>query len=318
MKKYLCLAFIFVFISISHAQVWYFGVIADTQSYRKEQIGVSVEHLTQISKRLLEHEIELVLVVGDLIGGDSAGTYHLIKKQYMTWKSVMKPLYDAGIDIYPIRGNHDKSAKAFREFFPALPKNGPDGFWESDKQKGLTYWFEKNNAVFIGLDMYTARKPDIDFEWLENVLKPNQGKHVFIYGHEPIFGRIHEGIYDDRFYRVHKRRKFASLLYRYGIPLFFVGHDHIHCRTAITDEKGNLLTQQIMCAPAGKKTYPEERWRKPLEQETILNYHIGKIGYYIVRIDNTSATVNFFSKDFNQSSEWELMDSYSYDLPINE
>jgi DNA repair exonuclease SbcCD nuclease subunit len=40
-------------------------------------------------------------------GSDNIWVY---KEQLNSWKAIMKPLYDAGIPIYVIRGNHEAAS----------------------------------------------------------------------------------------------------------------------------------------------------------------------------------------------------------------
>ena len=86
-----------------------------------------------------------VLEAGDLVSSGSQPAFD-------AWKSAMSPVYNAGIGVYPVMGNHDvNDVSAFiNTFGPSLPDNGPAG--EVDRTFSFTY----NNALVLGLDTYAT------------------------------------------------------------------------------------------------------------------------------------------------------------------
>ena len=81
----------------------------------------------------------------------------------------MQPVYDAGIGVYPCRGNHDAfgvkpavdptgalSKAGWDNVFTgpyALPGNGPSG------EENITFSFTRENVFVLGLDNYGTHPP---------------------------------------------------------------------------------------------------------------------------------------------------------------
>ena len=107
-----------------------------------------------------------------------------MQNQLRAWQSTMAPLFDAGVGVYPVRGNHEAdvpgSTTAWSAAFTgryALPANGPTG------ETGLTYSFTAKNALFVGLDEY-VNLHRVNQAWLDAQLAANTSPHVFVFGHE--------------------------------------------------------------------------------------------------------------------------------------
>src|SRR4030043_2383627 len=98
---------------------------------------------------------------------------------------------------YIVVGNHDAEKEENMEYLRNTPKGdgthtinkGPSGCEET------TYSFDRFDAHFVVLNLYYDGKSDrtLDgivvpelLEWLENDLKQNDKKIIFVFGHEPI------------------------------------------------------------------------------------------------------------------------------------
>ncbi|MCK5077327.1 MAG: metallophosphoesterase [Calditrichia bacterium] len=146
---------------------------------------------------------------------------------------------------YTVIGNHeieDNDDMVFlREYnkngtaLPNVVKKGPEGCEET------TYSFDWENCHFIALNQYYDGKSDVGtdgdivpelFKWLEDDLSANSKKHIFVFGHEPIFpmpdmdnGRVRH--YDDCLNKyMDNNIAFLQLLRKYNVIAYICGHTH--------------------------------------------------------------------------------------------
>jgi hypothetical protein len=116
---------------------------------------------------MVKEGVELVIFPGDLVNGWFYISTPYVD-QFATWRKAMAPVYDAGIKVYPVRGNHENGPPyplinfpwppdvnatpvivpiaelkaAYRTAFTDawIPANGPAG------EEGYTYSFVYKNA----------------------------------------------------------------------------------------------------------------------------------------------------------------------------
>ncbi|MDR3236999.1 MAG: metallophosphoesterase [Spirochaetia bacterium] len=306
--------------------VWSFAVISDTQGSHEIEDCINTPVLEKIAADIVKEKPEIVLVLGDLVNGWIRNYGKDYKDQYAEWKSLMKPVYDAKIEVYPIRGNHDdgperfvlkplpaklepkpgsleKLRKAYRDAFKEytyIPLNGPKG------EEGYEYSFEHKNAFFIGMDLYNSGQHRVNQDWVANELAKNKQQHVFIYGHEPAFELIHA---DNLSYYPDERDLFWDTIGKAGCRLYFCGHDHVYNRSLIPDSSGNKIRQLVAGTGGGKL----RKWDGVYKNKRVKGeYHNQDFhGYAIVTVDGAKVTVNW--KALNESNgSWKLMDSFSY------
>ena len=272
---------------------WRFIVTGDSRS-SGEHNGVNVPILTEIANEIVKRDVDFVLLSGDLVVGSRE--QEEIQSQLTTWMDVMKPVYDAGIGVYPIRGNHDTGgtttsaeSTAWNNIFTgafALPGNGPEN------EKNLTYSFTHKNALIIGLEQYGIERHTINQKWFEEQLSENTKPHIFVYGHAPAFEVHHKDCLDDH---PEKRDEFAAALEKAGGRLYFAGHDHFYDHAAANNDfyPDNDIHQFIVGtagAPLRDKNvdtpYPGQNTSYTL---TNLKY-ASKFGYLIVAINGLEVT----------------------------
>src|SRR5665647_3300676 len=89
---------------------WSFAVLCDTRgdndSANLSKSGVNEVVLDSMARDIVKEGAELVIVSGDLVNG----WFYISTRyadQFATWRKVMAPVYDAGIKVYPVRGNHE-------------------------------------------------------------------------------------------------------------------------------------------------------------------------------------------------------------------
>lgn len=170
---------------------WRFIVTGDS---RGDKNSVNTAILGELAAEIVKKQVDFVLFSGDLVYGhvDQAA----MDSQFKTWQDTMQPVYDAGIGVYVVRGNHDLGDppgitawnNVFKDKF-SLPANGPAG------EKNLTYSFRHKNAFIVGVDEY-AQLGRVNQGWLDAQFAANMEPHVFIFGHEPAFEAAHEGCLD--------------------------------------------------------------------------------------------------------------------------
>ena len=131
------------------ASPWKFAVLSDINY--AEGLDVAALALEFLASDIKNQGVDLVIFPGDMIASDD--NIRDYKEPLDSWKAMMKPLYDEGIPIYVIRGDHEAesimsvNSDLWLNEFPAL-KNlaSPDG--------GFTYSFGHKNAKFVGFDQY--------------------------------------------------------------------------------------------------------------------------------------------------------------------
>lgn len=151
------------------AEPWRFVVTGDSygtsQSY--DEKGVNTLILGELVDEILSHDVECVLFPGDLVMGEKGNKTYDMETQLTTWINTMGPLYDAGVKVYPVRGNHDTETESglgpWNNIFSdeyALPDNGPEN------EKNLTFSAMHNNALIVGLDLYVDHHK-VNQDWLD-------------------------------------------------------------------------------------------------------------------------------------------------------
>jgi len=272
---------------------WRFIVTGDSRS-DGELNGVNVPILTEIANEILKREVDFVLLSGDLVVGSR--DQEEIQSQLNTWIDVMRPVYNAGIGVYPIRGNHDTGGTktsdesiAWNNIFSgqfALPNNGPEN------EKNLTYSFSHKNAFILGLEQYGSERHTINQKWLERQLAANTKPHIFVYGHAPAFEVNHKDCLDDH---PEERDSFIAALENAGARLYFAGHDHLYDHTCANNDfnPDNDIHQFIVGttgAPLRNKNldklYPGQN-----TSYTLTNLHYAsRFGYMIVAVKGLEVT----------------------------
>lgn len=309
---------------------WTFAVISDTQGDNKDadhKTCMNDAVLGAIAEDIAKEKPDLVLVAGDLVNGwfRNGGTDY--DTQYANWKKAMSPVYQAGIKVYPIRGNHDSGperlalpplpahlepppdtvhrlTETFRKHFADNPQNGPT------EEKGLTYSFVHKNAFFIGMDQFAGNQHKVHQAWLDGQLESNRHPHLFVYGHEPAFGANHK---DNLGFFPKERDAFWNSLGRAGGNLYFCGHDHFYNRALIPDDAGHPIRQIIVGTGGGVlKKWPGRYHDERAQGE----YHNDKHqGYILVTVEGARVTVRWKVLIKRETpADWQNLDVFTYHI----
>ncbi|TET38438.1 MAG: metallophosphoesterase [Planctomycetota bacterium] len=279
---------------------WRFAVVGDTHV-----TVTSSEIPAEIVQSILNDNVKLVVVPGDLANAGKACSAVQFEEQLNAWLAVMAPLYAAGIDVYPVRGNHENDVTAhlavWQNIFSgsyALPGNGPAG------ETGLTYSFTVNNALFIGVDqyatMYTVNQTWLDQQFADNSTRP----HVFVFAHEPAFKVFHQVGFHEY---VAGRDAFWSSMSNAGVRVFFCGHEHLYDLARIDDGDGNESNDVYQCASGagGGPLHDKHNYNGNNSIYTPIQlHHAVEFGYVLVEVsgvtnDDLDVTLTWKQRTFD-------------------
>ena len=277
---------------------WRFIVTGDS---RDTENGFNEEVLPRLVEAILnEHHayaIDLVIFLGDMVYSTAD-----IRSELLGWRDAMQPVYDAGIAVYAVRGNHELSCPVacWQEVFSgpyALPDNGPEG------ETGLTYSFSHRNAFFVGFDNYSGNK--VNLRWVENELKTNTRAHVFPFAHEPAFAVYHSDCLDEY---PEKRDRFWASLEQAGARVYLCGHDHFFDHARVNDKDGNSENDihQYIVGTAGGPIYsfspPYSGNNSGMSVEQI--DHAETYGFVLVEVENLEVTLTWMPLDDGAGPSW--------------
>ncbi len=263
-----------------------FAVVGDS---RGADNGVNTAILREIAAALIADSVEFVLFPGDLVNG--SGDSATLESQLLNWRTIMQPVYDAGIGVYPCRGNHDAgNVGAWNHVLSgpyALPDNGPVG------EKNLTFSFQLRNVFVAGLDQY-VRSSRVNLAWLNAQLAASSQPYVFVFAHSPAFAVDHADCLDDYpSQRDSLWRTIAAARER----VFFAGHDHFFNHARIDDrdgDPGNDVHQYVV----GSAGAPLKDWNGRYDGINSLwtprlIFHEKQYGYLIVDIVDDQMTITW-------------------------
>lgn len=280
---------------IGLSQSWKFVAMGDTRGASSID-PINVPILTEIANEIVRQNAEFVIVVGDLV---YSGAY----TPFYNWKDIMSPVYQAGIPVMPVLGNHDTSdINSYLQLFKNdVPTNGPAG------EKYRTFAFYHKNVLMIGMDNYVT-SARVNQTWLNTVLSQNTLPHIFVYAHQPAFKVNHADCMDD--YPAN-RDTFWNSLISSGCKIYFCGHDHMYDRL-----KAGGIYQMIVGnggAPLHTGNYAYDgnnsSWA-PVRQ-----YHSAVYGYSLITINNLTVTIQSYERQ--SAGVYMVKDNWSYSIPSN-
>lgn len=281
-----------------------------TGDSRGDDNGVNTVILGEIAQEIISKRAEFVLVLGDLVTGGNCDQATL-QSQLMTWRDVMQPVYDAGIAVYPIRGNHDlgypEDRTAWDNVFSgeyALPANGPVD------EVGLTYSVSRRDVLVLALDQYVDLHR-VNQSWIDSQMATNTKPHVFVCGHVPAFKVQHLECLGDY---PGQRDAFWRSLENAGCRIYFCAHDHFYDHAIIDDGDGNPGNDisQYLIGTAGAplraylRSYDGDNSGYTVNQR----HHEKCYGYVLVELDASDMKLTWFGRD-DSTGEYSEGDSYS-------
>lgn len=261
--------------SFAQFPVWKFIAVGDTRgSSSTDPINVTI--LSELAQEIVQQQAEFVIVPGDLV---YAGSQPL----FQNWKDIMAPVYQAGIQVFPVLGNHDASdiLSYLNLFKNDIPTNGPPG------ETYRTFAFYNKNVLIVGMDNYVSPHR-INQTWLNQVFAQNTLPHIFVFAHEPAFKANHTDCMDD--YPTN-RDAFWNSLINSGCKIYFCGHDHFYDRL----KAGGIY--QMIVGMGGAPFHTSYSYNGSNSSWNPVNqYHAAVYGYTLVTINNLTVTVEFYKR----------------------
>jgi len=250
--------------------------------------GINVTILSEMVQAVLAENVDFIVFPGDLIYGSSDSA--TLQSELMQWQTVVQPLYDAGIGVYPCRGNHDAHNKNVWDIVfsgqYALPGNGPNG------EENVTFSVIKNNVMAIGVDEYVTSHR-VNQTWLDSLFTVNMVPHVFIFGHEPAFKVRHWDCLDDY---PDDRNTFWNSLAAEGGRVYFCGHDHFYDHVRLDDGDGDTTNDvhQVLVGTAGAPLRSDDSYNGNngswMPQRV---HHEQEYGYVLVEVTGLDVTLTW-------------------------
>lgn len=309
------------------AEPWSFGVISDTQwqtSDDRADKGVAAEIIDDVNQHFIAAGVRFVVAVGDVTnnGGSRPDELDIRAKHNAA-------LAAAGIRFFPVRGNHESTLAAAKQFgiaFPNLP--GTPGFQPGDGYgdasspdlpglAGLSYAFSYRDATLVLIDQFTQDDGSEkgrgyplteQLPWLRQTLESSHaaGRHGFVFAHKNLLGQNHKDTLfgspsgkDDPGDKEPERRalitEFIQALADHGARYYLCGHDHIYHRAVVEapDPAVDATVQQIIAGSCSHKFYnphpPYSAHEHPLAQQR------NEVGYLIITVDGPRVTARYYS-----------------------
>jgi hypothetical protein len=310
---------------------WTFAVVCDTRGDNNNNTtnksGINDVIVKLIARSVADEKCDLLIFPGDIVNGWCQNGSTTYAKQFENWKRAMGPVYEAGIKVYTVRGNHEDGPlepwenppypyipssdpalkEAYLEAFEGnlseygLKDSGPEG------EEYLTYSFEHENALFIGLDQY-VRPHRVNQAWLDEQLENNSKPYVFVFGHEPAFKVKHN---DSLAVYTKERDAFWKSIGKAGCRMYFCGHDHFYNRARIRDESGaGIEIQQVLAGSCGAP-FPSESWNGSYNDSSVeLEYfNDTDYGYVLVTVYEDHADAEW------GALTWTPLDEFTITTP---
>jgi 3',5'-cyclic AMP phosphodiesterase CpdA len=262
--------------SVSLAEPWSFGVMADTQWKSNLDGGnpnsVAVGIINQLNTQFIGAGVKFVVQVGDITDNGSNAALD-------TRAAAAQALYDAGIGYYPLRGNHESSQVAatyFQTKFQQTQGQGSYVFGASNfsspflQLNGLSYSFDYGgNARLVLLDQFTRTDGTNNTGGTDNNIIDQQdwigaslaGKpadsHAFVFAHKGLITENHTDILfgADPSSNPAAQNAFIASLFNNGVRYFMGGHDHMHNRAIVKSPDGLSTVQNIIGSSNSYKFY---------------------------------------------------------------
>jgi hypothetical protein len=262
---------------------WKFMVVGDTRGTSStDQINTTI--VQELATEIVSQNPAFVLVPGDLV-------YSGTLAAFQGWKELMAPVYQRGIGVYPVIGNHDANdPSSFAQTFGStLPDNGPSG------EVNRTYAIAYDNVLILGLDTY-VNVGRVNQPWIDSMLAAHPYPHVFTFGHMPAFKANHTDCLDD--YPA-QRDAFWNSLRNAGARVYFCGHDHFYDHMRVGDGDGDLNNDvhQLIVGGGGAPLtggYAYDGANTAWTPAGI--YHDMQYGYAVVAVSGLNITITYFHR----------------------
>lgn len=179
--------------------------------------GAEVSEYTIHEAMKKRDHISFVFDTGDMI--DTGGNSEIWDKMFSMKKTLLE------LPLISTTGNHELYVNGtaqwdnrFHAAYNALPKNGVE------KKVGTSCYYYYNDVLFIIFENVSATSYDLQYAWMENLLKDarenNRAKLVIAACHAPIQSESASDSKNDR------DPKIMELFEKYAVDLVLTGHYH--------------------------------------------------------------------------------------------
>jgi hypothetical protein len=286
----------------AQSQKWKFLVYGDTRG-ASASIPINTNILAELAQATTNTTPKpaFVLVPGDLVYSGNLADFR-------GWTNIMAPVYQAGIEVFPVLGNHDiADVPGWTTVFgPNIPDNGPAG------EINRTYYVIRSNVLVANMDNYVV-DGRCNTTWLTDVLRTNDYLHAFVMGHEPAFKANHTDCLDD--YPA-ARDVFWNILSNAACRVYFCGHDHFYDHLRANDQDGdpsNDIHQMIVGSGGAPfhTTFAYDGVNSIWTPTPV--HHAMTNGYVAVEIDGPVATLTWYRRT-TPNNYVATSDVFSYSL----
>ncbi len=287
--------------TLAQTTKWRFIAVGDTRGASSAD-PVNSTILGELTDQIVSQQAEFVIVPGDLVYSGSLANFQI-------WTNAMSKVYQAGIGVYPVLGNHDATdATSFRQVIGQhLPDNGPAG------EVNRTYAFSCANVLVLALDTY-VNPGRVNQSWVDSVLAANTFPHVFAFGHMPAFKANHADCLDD--YSA-ERDAFWTSLRNAGARVYFCGHDHFYDHMRVYDGDGNADNDvhQLIVGGGGAPLYTSYAYDGVNSVWAPGNvFHENQYGYTLVEVDGLTITLTAYHRT-GPNAYAPSGDAWTYTVP---
>ncbi len=305
---------------------WSFAMLGDTRGDRTNTTTGVSPHLHAIAEKIATLSPDLVLACGDLVNGNDVPSGSPLEDyalQFDHWKTSMSPVFnyttDAGIPIYPVRGNHENcdhegptvhalKTAYYNAFVDYVTLNGPNTVSSGD-QRGFSYSFGYSNTTFVVADQYFYYNQtdlegyhELDRAWVTQQFEQANSAYKVFMAHEPIFQTEGTGE-GERFFGTNAaglevRADFWNALGTNGVQLYLTGHIHNETVARTTNEYGNAIIQ-LMAGNGGAPVDPVGADYEPGVEMLYTNAHYG---FSLATVKANEMTIEYYSLHTNDNS----------------
>ncbi len=288
---------------IAPAAPWKFLVFGDSRGTDANN-QINTNTLAELARATVAEKPAFVLFPGDLVASGTQAAFE-------QWTNLMAPVYQAGIRVYPVMGNHDAAdVPGFIHVFGAsVPSNGPAG------EIARTYSFVYSNALFLALDVYvTDHTLRVNQDWVDAVLGTNRQQHVFAMSHVPAFKVLHTDCLDDY---APERNRFWTSLTNAHCRMYLCGHDHFFDHLRVDDSGGqtNNDVHQFIVGTAGAPLAADGLYdglNAPWTPTRV--YHEEQYGYLSVQVDGDNVSSTWYHR-VRKNTYRATTDTLAYTVP---
>ena len=305
MKKGVVVAFFAILSSLTFADKWSFVVAGDgrTNDQTPDPSGINLPVVKSLFAAVNAEHPKFLLWTGDLVHGEYGKVTKPIEQQFAIWKQEASVLQ--GIDILPVRGNHegygDADGKIWMRSIRPMIDSAHVSYFKGEEGYSFSYVPKNDKKVtVIAVDEY-IHQHRVDLVGFEDALRKAKlggAKNIFVFAHEMAFTCTSHGDNDNLAKFKDERNKFLELLELYGVRYFFAGHDHTYDWMVIKHPKWDpsYALNQIVAGTAGAPFYADKGYFGDHDgyDLTRKEHKDGVYGYILVEVDdNEGVTVTF-------------------------